>query len=299
MKSLLTLLGKIKVFLVAKPIVAVAIGVGVVATPVAGVVTYNYIQDNKEVVYEEEQQNNEEDAKKEEVKKELKNELAEKNPELTDEELEKLVEENLKDEEKVQEVEKKVEENKKKEESKDNGSNQDNNNSNNSITPKPDPTPTPKPEPKPDPTPTPDPKPEPIPTPDPKPEKPSKPSGLDNELTNKFKAELIGTGTNDSLYPVNEWDVIVDNIFLNGGSASSVQNALLNYKYKDKQAMAEVKAVKKNIGSNPTQMDFYNAISSLTTMNDYVYLKVYYDSNSDTYTLYCVKAQVNTSVFLF
>lgn len=122
------LISKIKTFVVVKPVISIAIGVAVIAIPVAGIITYNLSQgnDNEEIIYIDEtleQDGTKDDEKdididKEEEKEKLKEELKKENDKLSDEELDKLVEETLnkKDDATKEETSNKEEDSDKKEE---------------------------------------------------------------------------------------------------------------------------------------------------------------------------------------
>lgn len=309
MKNILNLLLKIKSFMIAKPIVAVAIGTTIIATPIAGVITYNYIQEQnqKEIVYEDE-------IKKEDLenkKRELKDQLKKENSDLTDDELDKLVEENLKKEEEKKDEEI-VKNDDSKKESTSNNSNKNEEKSSiqnpNNTEQKPSTQNPNKPEQKPQETET---KPEPQ-KPETKPEEPiiqpeesTKPSGIDWGLSSEYFSAVSSSNSNDPILPINEWNSTVDNIFLNGGSANEVVQALNSYRYKGKEVFYNyglgigVGAKRESLGKNPTLDKVYSITSTIAQHSNYVYLKVYYDSNSKEYILFYVNGTCNVDPFVF
>lgn len=293
-----TLISKIGTFFVTKPLVAVVVsGTTLVGVGATGYVAINKLQDNPKVVVES--------SDKDTTQKEnsLASNDTEKKDEISNEELDKLVNENKTDEEKKDEN--KTDEVKKEETNKDKTSNTSNNSSSNQdkqdnskpSTSKPDVS---KPVQKPDDTkPTtpskPNPKPEkPVKPVQPEKPKPTKPSGIDYVLSDKCYAAIASPTTNKD-YPAvrSAIDNMVTNMIFNQkASPSAIKNALNNFKFYGYDIVWGSQFTEVILPDGFKPSDFANKISK-EVVDNYAYVRVYYDSTIQKYRCYYVAATLD------
>lgn len=295
MEKILALLSNLKAVMVAKPIVAATIAVGTTATVVTGgVVVHNVIESKQEttpIVIEQEKDklvsandlDKIKDNKKdnEDNKEEIENEETKEDEKVESEEKEDTTINNGENNSSNTGSNSSNVSNNTGSSSNNTGSSSSNtsNNTGNSTTPTPEPTPTPTPEPEPTPIP------EPTPTPEPEPE-PVRPSGMDYDTGNRIYNILATPGTNEYADVRNAIDVMLDRmIFSEGASQGSISDALTNFVYKGYNIAYAGEYKSFTVSSNFSETDIYVGANIQFTPN-YLYAKAYYNSDTDTYTVY-------------
>lgn len=127
--------------------------------------------------------------------------------------------------------------------------------------------------------------------------KPSRPSGIDNSLSQQCYA-AVASPTANPLYPDirNILDNMVDDLIFNQhASGEAVKSALANYKYKGYKIVYKTQFNEVILPDGFAISDFKNQISKVVTDN-YLYVKVYWNANTNKYHAYYIASILSYDV---